>query len=327
MAIHIRRRELIAALGCTAAWPFAARAQQAGAFARIGFLRASAPPDHTMAALRRSLAEYGYLEGKNFALVPSWGDGNLDRLAELAEALVTARVDLILTDGTVTARAAQAATTIIPIVMAGGSDPVGRLVTSLSRPGGNVTGFTTQVIELSGKTFEILTEILPGLARIGVINLGSTGMPFRAPEAKAAQKLALELKYFEMANLEAQTVDAVMRQAHDQVQAAVVRGSPFFSSTQRKLIVERAMEHRLPTMYETRDFVELGGLASYGADFTDLFRLAAGYVVKILNGAKAGDFPIEQATKLELVINLKTAKALGLDVPPTLLARADEVIE
>jgi len=249
-------------------------------------------------------------------------------LGELAEALVASRVDLILTDGTGTARAARAATTIIPIVMAGGNDPVqGRLVTSLSRPGGNVTGFTTQVIEVTGKTFEILTEVLPGLVRIGVINLRDTGMPFLAPEAKAAQTLGVELKYFEMANLETGTVDAVLRQAHEQVQAAVVRGTPFFSSAQRKLIVERAMEHRLPTMYETREFVELGGLVSYGADFTDLFRLAAGYIVRILNGAKAGDLPIEQATKFELVINLATAKKLGLTVPPVMLGRADEVIE
>jgi len=281
-----------------------------------------------MAALRRGLAEHGYLEGKNFTLVPSFGDGNLDRLAELAEALVAARVDLILTDGTVTARAARAATTIIPIVMAGGNDPVqGGLAASLSRPGGNVTGFTTQVIEVTGKSFEIFTEILPGLARVGVISPRGVGMPFRAPEAKAAQALGLELKYFEIANLEAQTVDAAMRQAHEQVQAAVVRGSPFLSSAQRKLIVERAAEHRLPTMYETRDFVELGGLVSYGADFTDLFRLAAGYIVKILSGAKAGDLPIEQATKFELVINLKTARKLGLSVPPLMLALADEVIE
>jgi putative ABC transport system substrate-binding protein len=319
---------LVALGGAATAWPLTARAQQTGGSARIGFLRASAPPDHTMAALRRGLAEHGYVEGKNLTLVRSWGDGNLDRLAELAEALVAARVELILTDGTGTARAARAATTTIPIVMAGGNDPVqGGLAASLSRPGGNVTGFTTQVIEVTGKTFEILTEILPGLARVGVINPRGAGMPFLAPEAKAAQTLGLELKYFEMANLETGTVDAVIRQAREQVQAAVVRGSPFFSSAQRRLIVERAVEHRLPTMYETRDFVELGGLVSYGADFTDLFRLAAGYIVKILNGAKAGDLPIEQATKFELVINLATAKKLGLTVPPVMLGRADEVIE
>jgi putative tryptophan/tyrosine transport system substrate-binding protein len=324
----MRRREFIAIAGGAAAWPLAARAQQTGGSARIGFLRASTPPDRTMTALRRGLAEYGYVEGKNLTLVPSWGDGNLDRLAELAEALVTARVDLILTDGTGTARAARAATTNIPIVMAGGNDPVqGGLVTSLSRPGGNVTGFTTQVIEVTGKTFEILTEILPGLVRIGVINLRSTGMPFLASEAKAAQTLGLELKYFEMANLETPTIDAAIRQAHEQVQAAMVRGSPFFSSAQRQVIVERAVGHRLPTMYETRDFVEVGGLVSYGADFSDLFRLAAGYIVKILNGANAGDLPIEQATKFELVINLTTAKKLGLNVPPVMLTRADEVIE
>lgn len=281
-----------------------------------------------MAVLRRGLAEYGYVEGKNLIIVPSWGDGNLDRLPELAEALVAARVDLILTDGTGTARAARAATTSIPIVMAGGNDPVqAGLVTSLSRPGGNFTGFTTQVIEVTGKAFEILTQILPGFGRIGVINLRGLGVPFLAPEAKAAQTLGLELKYFEMPNLETSTIDATVRQAHQEVQAAMVRGSPFFSSAQRKVIVDRAVAYRLPTMYETRDFVELGGLVSYGSDFADLFRLAAGYIVKILNGTSAGDLPIEQATKFELVINLTTAKKLGLTIPASFLSLADELVE
>src|SRR5262249_26368101 len=148
------------------------------------------------------------------------------------------------------------------------------------------------------------------------------------PEAEAAKVLGLQLEYVEIeGDLGPDAIDGAMHQARELVQAAVVRGSPFLSSAQRKLIVERAAEHRLPTMYETRDFVELGGLVSYGADFTDLFRLAAGYIVKILSGAKAGDLPIEQATKFELVINLKTARKLGLSVPPLMLARADEVIE
>jgi putative ABC transport system substrate-binding protein len=324
----MKRRGFITLLGGAAtAWLLAAHAQQRQP-ARIGFLRAAAPPDHTIAALRRGLADQGYHEGRTFTLVTSWGDGNLDRLPELAKSLVAAGVDVILTDDTSTAHAAHAVSATVPIVMAGGNDPVqAGLARSLARPGGNVTGFATQVTELTGKTFEILTEILPGLVRIGVINPRGVGAPFRGQEAEAAKMLGLQLEYVEIGDPGADAIDAAMRQARELVQAAVVRGTPFLSSAQRKLIVEHAAVHHLPTMYETRDFVELGGMVSYGTDFSELFRLAAGYIVKILNGSKAGELPIEQATKFELVINLKTARALGLEVPPTLLARADEVIE
>ncbi len=324
----MRRRNFITLLVGAAAWATATRAQQARQPARIGFLRAAPPPNHIIAALRRGLAEKGYQEGTTFTLVPSWGDGNLDRLPELAKSLVDAGVDIILADGTSTAHAANAATAKVPIVMAGGNDPVqAGLATSLARPGGNVTGFTTQVIELTGKTFEVVTEILPGIVQIGVINPRGVGEPFRAAEAEAAKALRLQLSYVEIGDLGAEGIDQAIRHARDKVQAAVVRGSPFLSSTQRKLIVERAAFHHLPTIYEMRDFVELGGLASYGTDFTELFRLAAGYIVKILNGSEAGKLPIQQATKFELVVNLRTAKALALVVPPVLLARADEVIE
>jgi putative ABC transport system substrate-binding protein len=325
---RLRRREFITLLSGAVTWPLAARAQQARQPARIGFLRAAPLPDHIIAALRRGLSEHGYHEGTTFTLVPSWGDGNLDWLPELAKSLVDAGVDIILSDGTSTAQAAHGATVTVPIVMAGGNDPVrAGLATSLARPGGNVTGFATQVIELTGKTFEVTTEILPGIVQIGVIDPRGVGGPFRAAEAEAAKALGLQLAYVEIGDLGAEGIDQAIRQARDKVQAAVVRGSPFLSSTQRKLIVERAAFHRLPTIYEMRDFVELGGLASYGTDFTELFRLAAGYIVKILNGTKAGDLPIEQATKFELVINLTTAKKLGLSVSPVMLARANEVIE
>jgi putative ABC transport system substrate-binding protein len=326
----MRRREFITLLGgAAAAWPLAARAQQA-AF-RIGFVRAAPAPESTLSALRRGLAEHGYLEGQHYVLVPSWGDGAVDRLPALASALVRSKVDIIVTDGTVTAHAARQATDTIPIVMAGGRDPVaGGLAANLSRPGGNVTGFTTQVVELTGKTFEILSEIYLGLRLIAVINpIGAgVGAQFRTAEAEAAQALKLELKYVDIRDLQAAGIDTAIREAVALgSQAAVVRGTPFLSTPQRRLIVEAAAAHRLPTMYETREFVELGGLLSYGTDFSNLFRLAAGYVVKILNGAKPADLPIEQATKFELVINLKTAKAIGLDPPPTMLTRADEVIE
>jgi putative ABC transport system substrate-binding protein len=292
-------------------------------------VRAAPAPESTLSALRRGLAEHGYLEGQHYVLVPSWGDGAVDRLPALASALVRSKVDIIVTDGTETARAARQATATIPIVMAGGRDPVaGGLAASLSHPGGNVTGFTTQVIELTGKTFEILSEIYPGLRRIAVINPIGAGILFRSAEAEAAQALKLELRYVVFRDLQAAGIDTAIREAAALgSQAAVVRGTPFLSTSQRRLVVEAAAAHRLPTIYETREFVELGGLVSYGTDFSNLFRLAAGYVVRILNGTTPADLPIQQATKFELVINLKTAKAIGLEVPPTLLARADEVIE
>jgi len=324
----MRRRDFITLLGgAAAAWPLEARAQQS-AF-RIGFVRASPAPISILSALRRGLAEHGYLEGQHYVLVPSWGDGAVDRLPALASALVRSKVDIIVTDGTETARAARQATDTIPIVVAGGRDLVaGGLAANLSRPGGNVTGFTTQVVEFTGKTFEILSEIYLGLRRIAVINPIGAGALFLTAEAEAAQALKLELKYVDIRDLQAAGIDTAIREAVALgSQAAVVRGSPFLSTPQRRLVVEAAAAHRLPTMYETREFVELGGLLSYGTDFSNLFRLAAGYVVKILNGAKPADLPIEQATKFELVINLKTAKAIGLDPPPIMLTRADEVIE
>jgi putative ABC transport system substrate-binding protein len=327
----MRRREFITLLGgATVAGPLAARAQQPAAWqARIGFLRAAPAPETTMAALRRGLAEHGYIEGQHYVLVSSWGDGGLDRLPELAAALIRQRVDVILTDGTVTARAARAATDTIPIVLAGGLDPIqAGLAVNLSRPGGNVTGFTTQVIDVTGKSFEILTEIIHGLTRLTVASPKGAGQPFRAMEASAARALKLELSYVDITGGTVEAIDAAFQQASvGGAQAVIMRGSPFFSTQQRAVIVERAAAHRLPTIYETREFVELGGLLSYGAHFSELFRQAAGYIVRILNGAKAAELPIEQANKFELVINLKAAKALGLEVPPTLLARADEVIE
>jgi putative ABC transport system substrate-binding protein len=312
--------------GAAAAWPLAARAQPA---VRIGFVRAAPAPESTLSALRRGLAEHGYVEGQRYVLVPSWGDGAIDRLPALASALVRSKVDIILTDGTEAARAARQATDTIPIVMAGGRDPVSAgLAANLSHPGGNVTGFTTQVVELTGKTFEILSEIYPDLRQIAVINPIGVGVPFRPAEAEAAQALKLELRYVVIRDLQAAAIDSAIREAVALgSQAAVVRGSPFLSTTQRRLVVEAAAAHRLPTMYETREFVELGGLLSYGTDFSNLFRLAAGYIVRILNGTKPADLPIEQATKFELVINLKTAKAIGLDLPPIMLTRADAVIE
>jgi putative ABC transport system substrate-binding protein len=219
------------------------------------------------------------VQGRNFVLVPQWGDGNVARLPELAVALVNSGVDIILAEGVVTARAARAVTATIPIVMTAGADPfVGGLVQSLARPGGNVTGFSTLQAEIVGKVLE--------------------------------------------------TAGTALRQAVSAgVQGALLRVGPFFSSAQRQTIVDLAAEVRLPVMYERREYIEPGGLVTYAPSSAELYRRAAGYVARILAGANPGDLPIEQPTKFELIINLRTAKTLGLDVPAMLLARADEVIE
>ena len=325
----MRRREFITLLGGAATWPMVAHAQQPAKLWRIGFLRAALPPDTTMAALRRGLAELGYLEGQQYAWVESWGDGSIDRLPALASALVARGVDIIVTDGSETAVAAKDATSIVPIVMSGGLDPVRRgLAVTLSRPGGNVTGFTTQVIDTTGKAFEIVSELIPNLVRFTVLNPTGVGVPFREAEAASAKALRLDLKYVFFRDLSAESIDVAIRQAvAEGAQAAIVRGSPFMSTPQRRLVAQSATSHRLPAIYETREYVDLGGLLSYGTDFSDLFRRAAGYIDRILKGTKPADLPFEQANKFELVINLKTAKALGITVPPTLLSRADEVIE
>lgn len=330
----MRRREFFTLLGSAAAssslWPLEAAAQQQPPnIPRLGFLRASPAPDSTMAALRRGLSDQGYVEGQSYILLTSWGDGKLDSLPGLAKALVSSGVDVILTDGTQTAREARAVTDTIPIILAGGLDPVkAGLATDLRRPDRNVTGFTTQVIDLTSKMFEILRELVPNLASIAIINPKGAGIPFRDAEAAAAHSLHLRLRYFEIDGAETGPIDRVLGQATaDKVQALVMRGSPFFSTPQRKVIADRIAAHRVPAIYETREFVELGGLISYGTDFSELFRLAARYIIKLFKGAKIRDLPIDQANTFELVINMKAARALGVAVPPTLIARADTVIE
>lgn len=294
---------------------------------RIGFLRASPPLARLLDAFRRGLAERGYIEHRDYLIVASWADGKINRLPDLARSLAQSKVDVIVTDGTRPPREARAATRTIPIVMAGGFDPVSDgLSRSLSQPGGNVTGFTTQVIGLTGKSFEVLKELIPDLRRIAIIAPVGVGDAFRPAEGKSARKLAISLVYIEFA--ETHGIDAAIRKAiAEHAQAGVVRGTPFLSTEQRRLIVERTAANRLAAMYETRDFVELGRLISYGADFNELFRLAAGYVVRILAGADPANLPIQQSTKIELVVNLKAAAALDLTVPQSILLRADAVIE
>jgi len=322
------RREFITLLGgATAAWPLMARAQKPEDMRRIGFLRAAPPPEHELDALLRALAEHGYVQGRNFVLVPQWGDGNVTRLSELAIALVNQGVDIIVTEGTLGVRAAVAVTATIPIVTASAADPyIGGLIKNLSRPGANVTGFASMERDISSKIFEIIKEMVPGLHRIAVLSARSIWPIFAPGQDEAANALGITYTYFDMPQAEA--VGTAMSQAVAAgAQGAVMRGSPYFSSIQRRVIVDTAAENRLPTIYERRDDAERGGLVSYAPDVQGQYRATAEYVVRILAGANPGELPIQQPTKFEMVVNLKTAKALGIEIPATLLARADEVIE
>jgi putative tryptophan/tyrosine transport system substrate-binding protein len=325
MASYIQRRKFLAVLGgAAAAWPLAARAQQPDRMRRIGFLRPAPPSERELEAFLRGLADRGYVQGQNFVLVPQWGDGNVARLPELAVALVNAGVDIIVAEGVVATRAARAVTATIPIVMTGAADPfAGGLVKNLARPGGNVTGFTTLQADIASKFLEIFKDIVPGLARVAVLQPRVAWDMFTSAQGQASKALGIDLVYIDLPGLEA--AGTAMRQAISAgAQGALLRVGP---STQHRKIVDLAAELRLPMMYERRDYVEQGGLASYATDTADLYRGAAGYVARILAGVLPGDLPVQQPTKFEFVINLKTAKALGLDVPASVLARADEVIE
>jgi putative ABC transport system substrate-binding protein len=324
---QMRRREFIAGVSGAAAWPLLARAQQGERIRRIGFLRAAPPPQHELDALLNALTERHYVQGRHYVLVSQFGDGDVAQLGQLAAALVDQGVELIVTEGTVAVRAAAAANGSIPIVTTSAADPfMGGLVKNLSRPGGNVTGFASMEKDISGKVFAILKEAVPGLRRIGVLASASIRGLFAPGQDEAAKALGIEYGFFDMPR--AEMAPGAMDQALAAgVQAVVVRGSPYFSSQQRRLIIDSAAARRLPAIYERRDDAERGGLVSYAPNVQDQYRATAEYVVRILAGAKPGELPIQQPVKFEMVINLKTAKAIGLDISATLLARADEVIE
>jgi putative ABC transport system substrate-binding protein len=308
----MKRRAFIAGVGAAVALPRAARAQQPAKLKRIGLLRAAPPPEHELAAFLRALAERGYSQGRNFVLISQLGDGSPERLPGLAAALVNQGIDIIVTEGGIGVRAAATATSTVPIVTASAADPfLGGLVKNLSRPGGNITGFVSLERDISGKVFGILKEMVPPLARIAVLATRPIWALFAPGQDQAAKVLGIEYSFIDM----------------PQPQAAVIRGSPYFSSVQRRLIIDSAAEHRIPAIYERRDDAERGGLVSYAPNVEDQFRATAEYVARILAGENPGDLPIQQPTRFEMVINLKTAKALGMEVAPTLLARADEVIE
>ena len=324
----MQRRKFIRLAGCAAVtWPLAVHAQQPAKIKRIGLLRAAEQPQHELAAFLRALAEHGYVQGRNFVLVEQVGDGTPGQLPGLAAALVGQGVDIIVTEGGLAVRAATVASSTIPVVTASAADPfLGGLVKTLARPGGNVTGFVSMERDISSKVFGILKEMVPSLSRIAVLASRPIWQLFAPGQDQAAKALGIEYSFIDMPQPEA--ASAAMRQGlAEGAQGAVVRGSPYFSSVQRRLIIDSAAEHRLPAIYERRDDAERGGLVSYAPNVQDQYGATAEYVVRILAGANPADLPIQQPTKFEMVINLKTARALGLEIAPTLLARADEVIE
>ena len=325
----IRRREFITLLGgATAAWPVAAIAQQPGKLPTIGLLTAGAPSSHGqwVTAFVQRLRELGWIEGRTIAIEYRWGEGDNDRYAEIAAEFVRLKVDVIVTQGGAVA-AAKKATSVIPIVFTVAADPLGSgLVASLARPGGNVTGLSLQLTDLAGKRLELLREAVPHLSRLAIMaNVGYRAAALEMAEVEVtARRVGLEVATSEIRRAKdiAPAFEALKRRAD----ALYVCGDPLMSTNQTRIAI-LALGIRLPTMHAIHEYVKAGGLMSYGANFPDLFRRAGDYVDKILRGAKPADLPVEQPTKFDLVINLITAKALGLDVPATVLARADEVIE
>jgi putative ABC transport system substrate-binding protein len=331
----MRRRAFIAGAGAATVWSLAVHAQQAPKVLRIGLLSASGflslDARVNRDAFLEGLRDLGYVEGQNLIIEYRTGDGSIERLPQLAAELVRLKVELIVAVATPAGRASQQATKTIPIVVIAMGDPVqDGLVATLARPGGNITGTTFLGPELTPKRLALLRELLPKVSRVAVLwhpgAYGESTMREMWKETvETASRLGMQLQFLEVQR----------PNDFDRAFSTMVKGraevlfhfpsSMFFS--ERKRIVELAAMHRLPAMFITREFVELGGLASYGAHIKDLWRRTATYVDKILKGAKPSDLPVEQPTKFELLINLKTAKTLGLAVSPTLLARADEVIE
>jgi len=306
-----------------------AEAQQPGKVFRIGFLdRSTSGSAVYVDTFRQELSKLGWIEGKNIIIEYRFAEGKTDRLPELAAELVRLKVDLIVTTGRVPALAAKSATTTIPIVMMANPDPVGEgLVASLARPGGNVTGFSGLTIELSTKRLEILKDAVPKLARVGVLQQGGLALADIQLKELRAAGVALKLKLEEIkTEANAKGLESAFRTAKQKQVGAIMTGGGRLFFAERKRIVELAGKYRLPAIYPDKGYVDEGGLMSYGADNTDLYRSAAVYVDKILKGAKPADLPVQQATKFEFVINLQAAKQIGLTIPPDVLARANRVI-
>jgi putative tryptophan/tyrosine transport system substrate-binding protein len=326
---RMKRREFITLLGGAAAWPVAARAQQRGKLPTIGLLVPGTPATHGQwfAALVQRLRELGWTEGRTVTIEYRWAAGSSERAAEIAAEFVRLKVDVIATSATAPTLAAKQATSSIAIVSAGVADAVGSgIVANLARPGGNVTGLSVLFTDLAGKRLELLREVFPGLRRLAILtNIDNSGAMLEVHEVQAtARTLGLEAVTPEVRRSE--DIASAFEAFKDRVDALYVISDPLVT-TNRIRINTLALRARMPTIYGNREFVEVGGLMSYGPNITDLFRRAAEFVDKILRGAKPADIPVEQPAKFDLIINLTTAKALGLEIPPTLLARADEVIE
>ena len=327
---HLKRREFITLVGgAAAAWPLGARTQQAERLPTIGVLASGTQASHGywFAALAQRLRELGWIEGRTIAIEYRWAEGRPEQFTEIATEFVTLKVDVIVTAATAPVLAVKQATSAIPIVFAMAGDPIGTgIVASLARPGGNITGLSNQSPDLAGKRLELLREVLPGLRRLAF--LGRISNPIGVVEMgeveAAARALGLEVATQELRR--AEDIAPALQALKGRADAIYVFPEPLVSSN-RIRINTLALAARLPTMHASREYVEAGGLMSYGPNAPDLFRRAADFVDKILRGTKPGDIPIEQPTKFDLVLNLNTAKALGLTIPESFLPRVDVLIE
>jgi putative ABC transport system substrate-binding protein len=326
----MRRRQFIAALGSATAWPLAARAQQPGRVRRVpnvGILNYAAAQDELVDEFRTALVELGHVEGQSLTFTYRWADGHFERLPSLVAELLGSKVDLIIALGPAT-WAAKAATSTVPIVIAFSGDPVGNgVVPNLARPGGNITGFSYMSTDLAAKRLELLSRTFPKNGRIGILYdpaEPATVLEMRETET-AARVAGVTLQPLAVEHPE-ELDDRFDEAVRGRADAAIVFTHGFAVLNRRRIIEQAARQH-LPTMYGWREFVDEGGLMSYGPNVPVMVRKAASYVDRIIKGEKPADLPIEQPTRLELIVNLKTAKSLGISIPPTLLATADELIE
>src|SRR5262245_60424346 len=328
MASHIERRKFLVTLGAAAVWPLAARTQQGKTPPTIGFSGAAPSIEsQRIAAFVQRLRELAWIDGRNLAIESRWAEGRNERYSENAAEFVRLKVDVIVTVATPATLPAKQATTVIPIVFAAVSDPVGTgLVASLARPGGNVTGLANQISDTIGKKLEFLREVVPDLRRLAIMaHVSNRASVLEMGEAQAvARKLGLEVTTSEIRR--AEDIAPAFEALRQRADALYLCPDPLMNTNRTRINI-LAVGARLPTMHGIREYIEAGGLMSYGPNLASQFRRAADFVDKILRGAKPADIPVEQPTKFDLIINLTAAKALGLEIPPTLLARADEVIE
>jgi putative tryptophan/tyrosine transport system substrate-binding protein len=329
VSAQLKRREVITLLGAAVAWPLAARAQQSGKLPKIGLLSSGAPAvqGQWVAAFVQRLRELGWIEGRTVVLEVRWAEGRPERFTEIVAEFVRLKVEVIMTYSTAAVIAAKQATSIIPIIFAAANDPIGSgLVASLARPGGNVTGLSLQSTDIAAKRLELLREVVPGVRRLAMLT--NSNNPSNVLESReiqeAAHSLALRVDLPEIQR--AEDIAPAIEGLKGQVDALYVSADPLLIIN-RIRINTLANVARLPTITSAREWVEAGSLMSYGPSFADLFRRCGDIVDKILRGTEPADIPVEQPTKFDLVINLTTARVLGLTVPPTLLTRADEVIE